>query len=609
MDTLELYVIDADKREVTRLEVYKDSIRKLIHPAAIFYKICEENNLRDSIGIFQHPSRIFRIPFSSSLYVMKYYEKEIEVTRVLSDITLPSNIIGIVFKDLKTCNIYVDSSHISFEGSEEHVRVISCEDNVVKSRIFSIPLVGDIPSFSLYVKRISESSLYDLNDIFIRKLYVLHKYSPLLGPDGPVGRSGLLAIIEKLKGLELKDDVSENIQRFSKARGSCSGCVTGCLNFINEEPLPYVELCKICEKCIDNDLLSRLLSICDDPFFIIQGLYMLRFSYPERLSKGFEKKLSILYFSTQLLDLCPFSPLLFSKSKNFELDIPIQVLWYIYRRSIDHEKLSKAVEILRPCFRMKLSISSIEEFIKLFTSIDDVPSDVRYMEPIGKLRDRKVQIAIDLVSSPEEIIDIAFTCVSAGVEIVEIGTPLLKYYGMRIVEQVRGNLPEGVIIFADTKTMDVGDLEARLAYRAGADIMSVMGIGTPLKVKEAIFEAAKFDRMVLIDLMQIQDPIQALIDIREIIDEAYPWLIICLHRGITEQLRGRGIESDVDLIKKTKEIIGERCPLAVAGGIRPGTARKLVEAGANIIIVGAAIYTSRNIKETAEKLVKEVKEQ
>jgi len=608
VDTLDLYIVDADNREITKFEVYKDSIRKLIHPAVILYKICEENNLKNIIGIFQHPSKIFKIPFSSSLYVIKYEDKDLEVTRVLTDAILPSNIIGIIFKNCKTCDIYVDSSKVSFEGDKDYVRAISCDNNVLKSNIFSIPAVDEIPSFSLYVRKSSQDFSYNLNDLFIRKLYVIHKYSPLLGPDGPVGRSGLIALIERLRGLELRDDVNEVLQKFSSVRGSCVGCVTKCLNFVDGEPFSYVELCKICEKYIDEDLIARLSSSCDDPFFIIQGLYMSRFSYPEKLVKGFEKRLAILYFSTQLLDLCPLSPLLFSKSRNFELDIPVQVLWYIYRRSIDHDKLSKVSEILKPCFRMRLNVSSIDDVIKILTSVDDVSDDVRYVEPVSKLRDRKVQLALDLVSSPEEIIDIAFTCVSAGVDIVEIGTPLLKYYGVKIVEQVRGNLPEGVIIFADTKTMDVGDLEARLAYRAGADMMSVMGIGTPLKIREAIFEAAKFDKIVLVDLMQIQDPIQALLDMREILDEAYPWLVICLHRGITEQLRGRGIESDVDLVKRVKEIIGDKCPLAVAGGIRPGTARRLVEAGANIIIVGAALYTARNIKETAERLVKEIKE-
>ncbi|NPB00445.1 MAG: hypothetical protein GXO10_03625, partial [Crenarchaeota archaeon] len=607
MDTLDLYIIDADSRESTRIEVYKDSLRRLIHPVVIFHKICEENNLEDVIGVFQHPSRIYGIPFSSSLYVIKYSEDSVESVRVLTDISLPPNIIGIVFKNYKTCDVYVDSSGISFSGDEKFMRILHCENNMIKSNIFSIPMISEIPSFNIYVRNCSKVSSYNLDDIFIRKLYILHKYSPLLGPDGPVGRSGIVALLEKLKNLELSEQISDVLKTFSTSRGSCSGCMTACLNFINDRPLTYDDLLKVCEKCIDQELLDRLRSACDDPFFIVQGLYMSRFSYPERLSKGFEKKLAILYLSSQLLDLCPLSPLLFSKSRNFELDIPIQVLWYIYRISIDPEKLCKIVELVRPGFQTRLKIDSIDDAIKILKSLDDVPSDIKYVEPSSKLNGRKVQLALDLVTSIEEIVDIAFTCISAGVEIVEIGTPLLKYYGMRIVEQARANLPEGIIIFADTKTMDVGDLEARLAYRAGADMMSVMGIGTLLKVREAIFEAAKFDKIVLVDLMQIQDPVQALMEMRDIIDEAYPWMVICLHRGITEQLRGRGIESDVDLIRKTREMLGDKCPLAVAGGIRPGTARRLVEAGANIIIVGAAIYTARNIKETAEKLVKEIK--
>ncbi len=608
MDTLGLYIIDAERREISKLEILRDSIRKLVHPALILYTVCKENNMNNVVALFQHPSRFLGLP-PRSLYLMRLSEDHVSVIRVLVDHVLPSNILGIVFKDGTCCDIYVDSRGVRFDSEGgEYLKILSVENGVAGSNIFRISC-EDFPRFSIYLKRDEIGLLeVDHSNIFIRKVSLLHKYSPILGPDAPVGRSGIVSLVARLKGLELKDDVGKFLEAFSERRGGCVKCVSRCLNFVDNSPLLYDYIRNIYELCIDDDLLNKLLSVCDDPIFILQCLYMYRFSYPERLAKGFEKKAVLLYYSSNILDLCPLSLLLYSKSRNFELDIPIQVLWYIYRRALDPDRLVKIAETLRPCFRSILRREALEEASKVLLSVDDVPNDVRYVEPVSNLRGRKVQLALDLVTSVEEIIDIAFTCASAGIDIVEIGTPLLKYYGVKIVEQVKANLPEGIIVFADTKTMDVGDLEARLAYRAGADMMSVMAIGTLLKVKEALFEAMKFDKIVLVDLMQLSDPVQTILDMEEIVEDAYPWLVICLHRGITEQLRGRGIESDVDLIRKVREIVKGRCPIAVAGGVRPGTARRLVEAGADIVIVGAALYTSRNIENTAKNLVKEVKE-
>ena len=75
-------------------------------------------------------------------------------------------------------------------------------------------------------------------------------------------------------------------------------------------------------------------------------------------------------------------------------------------------------------------------------------------------------------------------CASAGlrvlasaapaVDIVEIGTPLLIAEGLGAVRAVCSAHP-GMIVLADTKIMDAGGYEARLAFEAGADIVTVLG--------------------------------------------------------------------------------------------------------------------------------------
>ena len=52
--------------------------------------------------------------------------------------------------------------------------------------------------------------------------------------------------------------------------------------------------------------------------------------------------------------------------------------------------------------------------------------------------------------------------------------PLIKQQGLSVVTNVKAAYPDK-LVFADMKTMDAGELEADLAFNAGADIMTVLG--------------------------------------------------------------------------------------------------------------------------------------
>ncbi len=607
-------IVDVDSGKIEKLQIDFKDIRKLIHPTLIMYKISKDLNLKNILAILQHPSKLFKIPGTTSIYLIDIENDKISCVRALvGNIDFKHKFFGILFKDRKPSTITIEDDKILFnepKDKDQYAKIVVDKDRLTTD-IFSIKHNLNIDKFEIYVKKsINDSTDVDIDREFIRKIEILYKYSPIIGEDSPVRRHGLKAIINKLVGLELREDVKTNIENVrSDLRFCCNYCDVSCLNSIYNYNIFYYDyMYSIIQDFVyDNDLLSRLKSSCDDLFYIVQMLYMCRFNYPEKLEKGFEKPSSNLYYSISMLGLCPLCMLLFSKSRDFNIDIPIQILKYLYKIDVKLDDFIKIIEKFRPTFRFSIMLKNVEDILKIMYQFNDVDKPVNYIHPNSILRDRKVQVAIDVVDVPERIIDIAFTCISSGIDIVEVGTPLLKYYGVKIVELLRSNLPEGTIIFADTKTMDVGDLEARIMYIHGADMVSTMAIGTLSKIKEAIFEAAKFDKILLIDLMQCENPIRKIEEMREILEKAYPWIIICVHRGITEQIRGMGIESDIDLIRKIREILPKEIPLAVAGGIKLGIAKKVVDAGANIVIVGAAIYTSRDIGETARKIVKEVK--
>jgi 3-hexulose-6-phosphate synthase len=87
----------------------------------------------------------------------------------------------------------------------------------------------------------------------------------------------------------------------------------------------------------------------------------------------------------------------------------------------------------------------------------------------------KLHVAVDLHTLEKAIAMVHK--VAPFVDIIEAGTPLIKQEGLRIISILKECFPEKLIL-ADMKTMDAGGLEAKLAYDAGADLVTVLAVAT-----------------------------------------------------------------------------------------------------------------------------------
>ncbi|MCL7412928.1 MAG: bifunctional 5,6,7,8-tetrahydromethanopterin hydro-lyase/3-hexulose-6-phosphate synthase [ANME-2 cluster archaeon] len=74
--------------------------------------------------------------------------------------------------------------------------------------------------------------------------------------------------------------------------------------------------------------------------------------------------------------------------------------------------------------------------------------------------------------------------------IIEAGTPLIKRYGLNVVSEIRGARPNAFIV-ADLKTLDTGNLEARMVADATADAIVISGLAPLSTIEKAIKEAKK----------------------------------------------------------------------------------------------------------------------
>lgn len=225
--------------------------------------------------------------------------------------------------------------------------------------------------------------------------------------------------------------------------------------------------------------------------------------------------------------------------------------------------------------------------------------------PLELLKPPQLQVALDMDADLSTICEIAKQAYAGGAKIIEAGTPAIKRHGVDVLlPALREVAPEAILV-ADLKTTDVGNLEARIAFRAGADVMAVLAVGGKTKIIEALSEATRRDKAILIDLIGCDDPLALLEDLAKEL-RGNKNVAFCLHRGISEQLKGRGIYEQKQLIADARQK-AKGFLLFVAGGIKEGVAKDVVSAGGDVCIVGSAIYNSANPRETTERILIEIR--
>jgi bifunctional enzyme Fae/Hps len=170
--------------------------------------------------------------------------------------------------------------------------------------------------------------------------------------------------------------------------------------------------------------------------------------------------------------------------------------------------------------------------------------------------------------------------------IFEVGTPLLKKYGVKVIRDIREVSAKDIFIVADLKTLDVGKVEVDLAFEETADAVVASGLAAPEMLDNFIYEAKRFGIYSFVDMMYVNDPIQKLQSLKELPEVVMP------HRGIDVEAVQK---TQWDLIKEIREKFKPRKILfAVAGGITPDQAPEALANGADIIIVGRYITQSKD---------------
>jgi bifunctional enzyme Fae/Hps len=171
--------------------------------------------------------------------------------------------------------------------------------------------------------------------------------------------------------------------------------------------------------------------------------------------------------------------------------------------------------------------------------------------------------------------------------ILEVGTPLIKRYGTRVIKELR-LVAKDAFIVADLKTLDVGKVEADIAYEDTADAVVAAGLAPPETLDAFVQEAKRMGIYAVIDMLNVEDVLGKLKALKDFPD------VVILHRGIDQETgRSSGLER-IQLIRQT--FSSKKFLIAVAGGIVPETAKEALEKGADILIVGRYVTQSKDIE-------------
>ncbi len=204
----------------------------------------------------------------------------------------------------------------------------------------------------------------------------------------------------------------------------------------------------------------------------------------------------------------------------------------------------------------------------------------------------KLQLALD----EKRLVDaLLFTeKVAEYVDIVEIGTPFVIDEGMRAVREFKKYFPEKEIL-ADLKIMDGGFYESELAFDAGADYITVLGVTDILTAKGCIKAAEKYGKQIVVDMICVQDLPKRIHEM-----EAINAHVLAVHTGADQQAAGRKPIEDLKVMVEH----AKTAKISVAGGISSKTIDLYVALKPDIVIVGSAIGSAANPVEEA-KLIKQ----
>lgn len=191
-------------------------------------------------------------------------------------------------------------------------------------------------------------------------------------------------------------------------------------------------------------------------------------------------------------------------------------------------------------------------------------------------KDVIIQVSID-VRTVAEAITVAEMATKAGVDWLEVGTPLILFSGIPAIEPVAAAFP-GREIFADIKLVDGARKYVVAAASCGATITSVCGVASDATIRDAVAGARESGTRICVDLYASPDPIARA---REVVDMGAD--LVYLHYGGDQRAETPEGDNTLELIPQVRAVVD--VPVGVVTFEAQGACQAVV-AGADIVLIG-----------------------
>jgi 3-keto-L-gulonate-6-phosphate decarboxylase len=204
------------------------------------------------------------------------------------------------------------------------------------------------------------------------------------------------------------------------------------------------------------------------------------------------------------------------------------------------------------------------------------------------------QISVDVATIAQGR-TVAGAALAGGVNIVEMGTPLLKNEGVsNVVPAFRKQFPEALLL-ADMKTMDGGAFEARAVYAGGGNIVDFLALAGAATAKAICGVRDEFrragpelPRLAFADiLVPHQGPAAQAVEVALRMLEAGVDGVGVHLQADARRADPNLIESDYlsGLARAIFERVGKAAPVQVVGGLSIAQAKGLAKAGLRAFVI------------------------
>ncbi len=207
-----------------------------------------------------------------------------------------------------------------------------------------------------------------------------------------------------------------------------------------------------------------------------------------------------------------------------------------------------------------------------------------------------VQVAID-VKTIDEALPIAEAAVRAGVDWLEVGTPLVTFVGTAAIGALARAFP-GVPVLADYKMMDGTAKYVQETAAQGGRICTICAVASDASIRTAVRTAAEFGIVLISDLYAAPDVPGRAVQLAEMgVDSVY------IHLG-ADQRNEDPTRDPLLFLEEVKAAVD--VPVGV-GTFSVAEGERACRLGADIVVIGVPLILERDVESALREYVERAK--